>query len=210
MDGPGWMASRPRSICAAGAPGWHGAARRANQIAMSQIQDSPRTLIAASAIAARIDALADEIAARLPADFVMVVILNGAFMFAADLARALARRDRHPTMEFVNLKSYGDATESTGQVRVLGTLPERLDGRAVLVVDDILDTGRTMHFARALLAGLGANPVRLCVFLDKPARRVAAIEADHVGFQVDDRFVVGYGLDHAKKWRGLPDLAAID
>jgi hypoxanthine phosphoribosyltransferase len=190
--------------------GWHGAARRAKQAAMSQSQASPRTLIAAPAIAARIDALADEIAASLPADFVMVVILNGAFMFAADLARALARRDRHPAMEFVNLKSYGDATESTGQVRVLGTLPERLDGRAVLLVDDILDTGRTMHFARALLAGLGADPVRLCVFLDKPARRVAAIEADHVGFQVDDRFVVGYGLDHAKKWRGLPDLAAID
>ena len=177
---------------------------------MAQTPQRPRTLIADAAIAARIDALADEIAAGMPADFVMVVILNGAFMFAADLARALARRDRHPTMEFVNLKSYGDATESTGQVRVLGTLPERLDGRAVLVVDDILDTGRTMHFARALLAGLGADPVRLCVFLDKPARRALPIEADHAGFRIDDLFVVGYGLDHAKKWRGLPDLAAID
>ena len=121
---------------------------------MAQTPQRPRTLIADAAIAARIDALADEIAAGMPADFVMVVILNGAFMFAADLARALARRDRHPTMEFVNLKSYGDATESTGQVRVLGTLPERLDGRAVLLVDDILDTGRTMHFARALLAAV--------------------------------------------------------
>jgi hypoxanthine phosphoribosyltransferase len=146
----------------------------------------------------------------MPPDYVMVVILNGAFMFAADLARALARHGSHPTMEFVNLKSYGDATESSGQVRVLGTLPERLDGRAVLIVDDILDTGRTMHFARALLAGLGAAPVRLCVFLDKPARRVAAIEAEHVGFSIEDRFVVGYGLDHAKRWRGLPDLAAVD
>jgi hypoxanthine phosphoribosyltransferase len=115
----------------------------------------------------------------------MVVILNGAFMFAADLARALARHGSHPTMEFVNLKSYGDATESSGQVRVLGTLPERLDG-------------------------LGAAPVRLCVFLDKPARRAAGIEAEHVGFSIDDRFVVGYGLDHAKRWRGLPDLAAVD
>jgi len=93
---------------------------------------------------------------------------------------------------------------------VLGTLPERLDGRAVLLVDDILDTGRTMQFARALLAGLGANPVRLCVFLDKPSRRVAAMKADHVGFEIEDRFVVGYGLDHAKKWRGLPDLAVVD
>jgi len=177
---------------------------------MAQTLPAPRTLIAAPAIAARIEALADEIVAGLPPDFVMVVILNGAFMFAADLARALARRERHPAMEFVNLKSYGDATESTGQVRVLGTLPERLDGRAVLLVDDILDTGRTMHFARALLAGLGAAPVRLCVFLDKPARRAMPIEADHAGFVIDDRFVVGYGLDHAKKWRGLPDLAAID
>jgi hypoxanthine phosphoribosyltransferase len=113
-------------------------------------------------------------------------------------------------MEFVNLKSYGDATESSGQVRVLGTLPERLDGRAVLIVDDILDTGRTMQFARALLSGLGASPVQLCVFLDKPSRRVVPLQADHVGFAIDDRFVVGYGLDHAKKWRGLPDLAAVD
>ncbi|MFM8679462.1 MAG: phosphoribosyltransferase [Alphaproteobacteria bacterium] len=171
---------------------------------------TPRTLIDSATIGARIDALAGRIAATMPEDFVMVVILNGAFMFAADLSRALARAGRHPTMEFINLKSYGDATESAGQVRVLGTLPERLDGRAVLLVDDILDTGRTMHFARSLLAGLGAAPVQLCTFLDKPSRRVLDIRAEHVGFEVEDRFVVGYGLDHAKKWRGLPDLAAID
>ncbi|MBL8700931.1 MAG: hypoxanthine phosphoribosyltransferase [Alphaproteobacteria bacterium] len=177
---------------------------------MADSTPEPKILIDAATIARRIDALAAEVQAALPADFVMVVILNGAFMFAADLARALARRGSHPTMEFVNLKSYGDATESSGQVRVLGTLPERLDGRAVLIVDDILDTGRTLHFARALLAGLGANPVRICVFLDKPARRAAPMSADHVGFTIEDRFVVGYGLDHAKRWRGLPDLSAVD
>lgn len=186
---------------------WRGGTDRAKP---RGTMSAPPTLIDAAAIARRIDALADEIAAALPEDFVMVVILNGAFMFAADLARALARRGRHPTMEFINLKSYGDATESTGQVRVLGTLPERLDGRAVLLVDDILDTGRTMHFARALLAGLGADPVRLCVFLDKPSRRVVDMRGDFIGFAIPDRFVVGYGLDHAKKWRGLPDLAAVD
>lgn len=170
----------------------------------------PKTLIDAATIQRRIDALAAEVAAAMPQDFVMVVILNGAFMFAADLARALARKGRHPTMEFINLKSYGDATESSGQVRVLGTLPESLEGRAVLLVDDILDTGRTMQFARALLTGLGASPVQLCVFLDKPARRIAPMRAEHIGFSIEDRFVVGYGLDHAKKWRGLPDLAAVD
>lgn len=177
---------------------------------MAEKNVEPKILIDAATIARRIDALAAEVQAAMPRDFVMVVILNGAFMFAADLTRALARRGSHPTMEFVNLKSYGDATESSGQVRVLGTLPERLDGRAVLIVDDILDTGRTLHFARALLAGLGASPVRLCVFLDKPARRVAPMKADHVGFEIEDRFVVGYGLDHAKRWRGLPDLCAVD
>jgi len=170
----------------------------------------PKTLIDAATIARRIDALAEELSRSLPSEFVMVCILNGVFMFAADLVRALARRAIHPTMEFINLKSYGDGTESSGQVRVLGTLPEQLNGRAVLLVDDILDTGRTLHFARALVTGLGANPVRICVFLDKPSRRAVAMTADHVGFQIEDRFVVGYGLDHAKRWRGLPDLATID
>lgn len=170
----------------------------------------PKMLIDAATIAARIDALAEELGRALPRDFVMVCILNGAFMFAADLTRALARRGIHPTMEFVNLKSYGDSTESSGQVRVLGTLPEQLNGRAVLLVDDILDTGRTLHFARALVTGLGADPVRICVFLDKPSRRAVPLTADHVGFEIADRFVVGYGLDHAKKWRGLPHLAVID
>lgn len=177
---------------------------------MAEPSANPKILIDAATIAARIDTLAAEVQADLPPDFVMVVVLNGAFMFAADLSRALARRGSHPTMEFINLKSYGDATESSGQVRVLGTLPESLEGRAVLVVDDILDTGRTLHFARALLAGLGANPVRICAFLDKPKRRVAPMTADHVGFTIDDRFVVGYGLDHAKKWRGMADLCALD
>jgi hypoxanthine phosphoribosyltransferase len=170
----------------------------------------PVTVIEEAAIARRVDELAVEIAASLPREFVMVCVLNGAFMFTADLARALARHDRHPTIEFVNLKSYGDATESSGQVRVLGTLPESLDGRAVLLVDDILDSGRTLHFARALLTGLGASPVSICVFLDKPTRRVVPIRADHIGFTIEDRFVVGYGLDHAKRWRGLPSLAAVE
>jgi hypoxanthine phosphoribosyltransferase len=172
--------------------------------------NDPVPMIDEAAIARRIETLADEITAAMPEPFIIVCILNGAFMFTADLSRALARRGHHPTLEFVNLKSYGNETESSGQVRMVGSLPESLAEKRVLLVDDILDSGRTLQFAKALLTGLGAIVVRLCVFLDKPARRVVPIEADHVGFKIEDRFVVGYGLDYAKRWRGLPHLATLD
>jgi hypoxanthine phosphoribosyltransferase len=168
------------------------------------------TLHSAAEIAARVEALAGEIAVRMPGDFTIISVLNGAFVFTADLMRALAKRGVHPRVEFVNLKSYGDATTSSGQVRVIGTLPEDLRGRPVLLIDDILDSGRTLSFAKHLLEGLGGSPVKIAVFADKPSRRVVPLEADFVAFTIPDRFVVGYGLDHAQQWRGLPDLAAVD
>ncbi|MCZ8310846.1 MAG: phosphoribosyltransferase family protein [Magnetospirillum sp.] len=172
---------------------------------------APReTLHSAAEIADRVEALAGEIAVAIPAEFTIISILNGAFVFTADLMRALAKRNVHPRVEFVNLKSYGDATTSSGQVRVLGTLPENLRGQPVLLIDDILDSGRTLSFAKSLLEGLGGNPVKVAVFADKPTRRVIPLQADFVAFTIPDRFVVGYGLDHAQQWRGLPDLAAVD
>jgi hypoxanthine phosphoribosyltransferase len=168
------------------------------------------TLHSAAEIALRVEALAGEIAVRIQGDFTIIAILNGAFVFTADLMRALAKRDVHPRVEFVNLKSYGDSTSSSGQVRVLGTLPENLRGQPVLLIDDILDSGRTLSFAKQLLEGLGGSPVLIAVFADKPSRRVVPLEADFVAFKIPDRFVVGYGLDHAQQWRGLPDLAAVD
>ena len=172
---------------------------------------TPReTLHSAAEIAARVEALAGEIAVRMPGDFTIISVLNGAFVFTADLMRALAKRGVHPRVEFVNLKSYGDATTSSGQVRVIGTLPEDLRGRPVLLIDDILDSGRTLSFAKQLLEGLGGSPVKVAVFADKPSRRVVPLQADFVAFTIPDRFVVGYGLDHAQQWRGLPDLAAVD
>ena len=168
------------------------------------------TLHSAAEIAARVEALAGEIAVRMPGDFTIISVLNGAFVFTADLMRALAKRGVHPRVEFVNLKSYGDSTTSSGQVRVIGTLPEDLRGRPVLLLDDILDSGRTLSFAKQLLEGLGGTPVLVAVFADKPSRRVVPLQADFVAFTIPDRFVVGYGLDHAQQWRGLPDLAAVD
>lgn len=164
----------------------------------------------AEEIEARVRALAREIAERLPADFLMVTVLKGAFVFTADLVRALSKLDAHPEITFITLSSYGKSTESSGRVRMVGALPDEVAGRYVLLVDDILDTGLTLAYAREQLIKRGATGVRLCVLVDKPARRKVALGADFVGFKVGDRFVVGYGIDHAERYRDLPYLGALD
>ncbi|MEO5376075.1 MAG: hypoxanthine phosphoribosyltransferase [Alphaproteobacteria bacterium] len=163
-----------------------------------------------TAIARRVEGLAEEIAAVLPGEFLLLGVLNGAFVFVADLARAMARRGARPRVEFVTLKSYGDATRSSGVVKSVGALPEGLKGMPVLVVDDVLDSGRTAAFVRRTLEEAGAGPVWLCVLLDKPSRREVPGTADFVGFTIADRFVVGYGIDYAGRYRELPWVAALD
>lgn len=160
-------------------------------------------------IAERVQALAREIAAALPSDVLMVIVLKGAFVFAADLIRALNQVGVHPRVTFVSLSSYGLATESSGQVTMRGEMPEHVSGRRLLLVDDILDTGRTLAHAKKLLLDRGAREVRVCVLLDKPARREVPFEPDFVGFSVGDRFVVGYGIDYAEEFRDLPYLGAL-
>lgn len=161
-------------------------------------------------IAARVAALAVEIAAAIPGDFTVVGLLKGSFVFVADLVRALDRVERHPRVEFIRLSSYGHGKESAGEVRLIGELPRDLEGRAVLVVDDVVDTGRSLRHARELLAAQGAARVWTCALVDKPARREVEIDADFVGFEVGDRFVVGYGIDYAEQYRHLPYIGAVD
>jgi len=159
----------------------------------------------AAEIAARVDTLATDIAGKLPADDVLIVaVLKGSFVFTADLIRALSRHGVDWPMDFVTLSSYGAATESSGNVRLTRDISEDVAGRSVLLIDDILESGRTLAFARDLFLERGASKVWLCTLLDKPTRRVAAIEADFTGFRIGDEFVVGYGLDHAHRHRGLP------
>ncbi len=158
----------------------------------------------AAEIAARVDALATEIAARLPQDVLVVAILKGSFVFTADLIRALSRHGVDWPMDFITLSSYGEGTSSSGTVRLTRDVNEEIAGRCVLLIDDILESGRTLQFARDLFLQRGASKVWLCTLLDKPARRTAGIEADFAGFRVGDEFVVGYGLDHAHRHRGLP------
>ena len=141
--------------------------------------------------------------------FVMIGILRGSFMFFADLVRELNRYGVHARIDFTTLESYGSGTESSGVVKIVKEFTVDVQGCDVYVVDDILDTGRTLSFARSHLYEKGANTVTTCVLMDKPSRRVVPIEADHVGFVIDDFFVVGYGIDYDNYYRELPYIAKV-
>lgn len=141
-------------------------------------------------------------------DLVVVGLLSGSFMFMADLVRELHRRGLALVVDFISTSSYR-GTESTGEVLLLRDLRASVANRQVLLVDDILDTGRTLNFAHALLQDRGPAGLRTCVFLDKPARRVEPFRADYVGFTVPDQFIVGYGLDYDGRYRELPYLATL-
>jgi hypoxanthine phosphoribosyltransferase len=169
-----------------------------------------RVLFSAAEIAARVDSLAAEIARTIPADFVIVGLLKGAAVFVADLARALDRAGARPEIEFMRLSSYGLAKQSSGAVQLLGGVPADLAGRPVLLVDDIVDSGRSIAYAAAQLRRRRIADLWMCVLLDKPQRREIEVAIDFVGFTIDDVFVVGYGTDHAEKYRHLPYIGTVD
>jgi hypoxanthine phosphoribosyltransferase len=169
-----------------------------------------RVLFSAAEIAARVDTLAGEIVRTLPADFVMVGLLKGAWVFVADLARALERAGAGPEIEFMRLCSYGLSKQSSGAVQLLGDIPAGLAGRPVLLVDDIVDTDRSIAFAAAQLGQRGIGNLWICALLDKPQRREIEVAIDFVGFTIGDLFVVGYGTDYAEKYRHLPYIGAVE
>ncbi|MFG1360702.1 hypoxanthine phosphoribosyltransferase [Xanthobacter pseudotagetidis] len=160
-------------------------------------------------IAARNHALAAEIAQARPERLLAVAVLKGSFMFAADLLRALHASGLTPEVEFVHLSSYRDATISSGQVEILKDIESDVRDRDVLLIDDILESGRTLAFAKDLLMARGARRVLVCVLLEKPGKRAVQIDADFVGFACPDVFVVGYGMDVAHACRQLPFIGHI-
>jgi hypoxanthine phosphoribosyltransferase len=161
-------------------------------------------------IAARNAELAHEIAAMSPKDLLVVAVLKGSFMFAADLIRAMHRVGLTPQMEFVHLSSYRAGMVSSGQVEILKDVQSDVRGRDVLLVDDILESGRTLAFAKDLLAARGAARVMSAVLLEKREKRAVNIKAEFVGFECPDYFVVGYGMDVAHSWRQLPYVGVIE
>jgi len=169
-----------------------------------------RVLFDAEAIARRNAEMATEIAAAGYRDLLVVSILKGSFVFAADLIRALSGAGLEPEVEFLALSSYREGTVSSGEVRVVRDIESDVRGRDVLLVDDILESGRTLAFARDIMRERGAQRIGIAVLLDKRGKRRSAIEADHVGFQCPDYFVVGYGMDVAHAFRELPFVGVIE
>ena len=174
--------------------------------------DRPTVSIRFSAaeIATRVDEMAAELAAKLPPDTLVVSVLKGSFVFAADLIRALSHTGADWAMDFLTLSSYGTATETTGNVRLVRDIVDEVRGRDVLLVDDILESGFTISFAKNLLVERGARRVWVCTLLDKPHKRRTGLKADFVGFEAGDEFLVGYGLDWAHRFRGLPYIGVVE
>jgi hypoxanthine phosphoribosyltransferase len=173
-------------------------------------QGGLRILFSAAEIAARVDTLAADIARTVPTDFVMVGLLKGAAVFVADLARALDRAGARPEIEFMRLSSYGSIKESSGAVQLVGDIPAGLAGRSVLLVDDIVDTGRSIAYAAVQLRQCGIGDLWLCALVDKPQRREIAVAIDFIGFSIGNVFVVGYGTDYAEKYRHLPYIGVLE
>lgn len=170
-----------------------------------------RTLYSEDAVKARIDALAANIARTMPEDFLMAPVLTGAFIFAADLLRALHRIGCDPHVDFVQLSSYGGARASSGVVTLLKDFSVPLEGRSVLLIDDVLDTGRSLHFAKNMVLDRGAKVAKICVLVRKATGRSADIDADFVGFEAAaEDFIVGYGMDDDGRTRGLPFIGVVD
>lgn len=165
-------------------------------------------LFSAAVIAARNKELAADIALGPTDDLLVISVLKGSFIFAADLIRALHDTGLAPEVEFITLSSYGTGTQSRG-VKIIKDIDSDVRGRCVLLIDDILESGRTLRFAKELMYERGAHHVSIAVLLDKTVKRVEELEADYVGFQCPDYFVVGYGMDVAYAFRELPFVGIV-
>lgn len=167
-----------------------------------------RPLISAEEIAARVAALAAEINAHFAGTEKLMVVglLRGSYIFIADLVRKL---DLPVEVDFIEAASYGSSTESSREVRILKDLDENVEGRDLLLVEDIVDTGHTLDQVMRLLATRGPRSIRLCTLLSKPSRREVEVTIDWCGFEIPDAFVVGYGIDYAQRNRNLPYIAAV-
>ena len=165
------------------------------------------TLIDQDRIAARVKALGAQITEDYAGcELVLVCVLKGSFVFCADLARAI---DLPIAIEFLGLKSYGDAQTTSGVVQITSDLSRPVAGKDLLIVEDIVDTGLTMAYMRKNLATRGPRSVKLCALLHKPSRARVDTPIDYLGFEIDDIFVVGYGLDWGERYRNLPFVGAV-
>ncbi len=175
----------------------------------SSAEPAIETIFSAEDIRARLQVLAAAIAAKTPKNLLVVPILKGSFVFAADLIRALHAAGLAPEVDFLTLSSYRKSRVSSGQVSILRDLDLDVRNRHVILIDDVLDSGRTLAFAKDLISARGAETIETCVLLDKQAPRAVSIQPDYCAFQCPDVFVVGYGMDVAHRYRELPFVGRI-
>ncbi len=169
----------------------------------------PKVMLSIETLQARVRELGEEITRDYAGteDLVVVPILKGSFLFASDLIRCI---NLDLSVEFLGLRSYGAGTESSGVVQITYDLTQPVTGRDVLIIEDIVDTGLSMRYLLENLATRHPRSVKLCSLLHKPARSRVKIPIDYLGFTIEDRFVVGYGLDYAEKYRNLPYIGVLE
>ncbi|SFO61482.1 hypoxanthine phosphoribosyltransferase [Cohaesibacter marisflavi] len=172
--------------------------------------DTIEVLYDEATLASRNQELANAIAEAGYKNLLVIAVLKGSFVFAADLLRSLYRAGVPLEVEFMSLSSYGSGTKSSGNVKVVRDIEVIVKDRDVLLIDDILESGRTLAYAKNLLQERGANRADIAVLLDKPGKRVADLDAEYVGFECPDKFVVGYGMDKAHSYREVPFVGYLE
>ena len=165
-------------------------------------------LISEEAVDAKIKEIGEIISKEYEGQAVhLVCILKGSVFFTCELAKRITVP---VTMDFMSVSSYGDGTSSSGVVKIAKDLDETIEGKNVIVIEDIIDSGRTLHYLLDVLEKRNPKSMKLCTLLDKPERRVKDVKVDYTGFAIPDEFVVGYGLDYAQKYRNLPYIGVVE
>ena len=163
-------------------------------------------LLTEAQVQTRVTALAAEIRRDFPDGLHLIAVLKGAFVFLSDLVRHM---DGDVSLDFMAVSSYAKGTTTSGEVRLLKALDTTLDGRHVVIVEDIVDTGLTLTYLQDILRARGPKTLRTACLLSKPSRRQVDVKVEYVGFEIEDRFVVGYGLDYAEQYRNLPYIGVV-
>ncbi len=172
------------------------------------MSDNIRMLISEEEVSNKIKALAEQISKDYEGKQVhLICVLKGGVFFTCDLAKSITVP---VTFDFMSVSSYGDEFESSGRVKIIKDLDDPIENKDVLIVEDIIDSGRTLHHLMELLKTRKPNSLKLCTLLDKPSRRVTEVKVDYCGFAIPDEFVVGYGLDYAQRYRNLPYIGVVE
>jgi hypoxanthine phosphoribosyltransferase len=172
------------------------------------MEDKIRVMISEEEISKRVKEMGEQISRDYEGKCVhLICILKGSIFMTCELAKHITVP---VTMDFMSVSSYGDGTESTGRVKIVKDLDEHVEGKDVLVIEDIIDSGRTLDFLLDMLKARKPASIKLCTLLDKPDRRVTEVAVDYTGFVIPDEFVVGFGLDYAQKYRNLPYVGVVE